>query len=521
MKLIFNFIVLVLITSTASALTYDQKLEDFNQLVLEIKNEYGPLKHKEKLFNFNFDKLSAKYRGEIKQGMADTEFYYHMILFANELKDLHFGISNGSRRTAVLGFEVEYSKGKYYLSSIDRVLLPKESFNFEIGDELVKVNNKPVKKYLKNTIYKYLGLSNERSRHSFATMMLARRPEKNMPLPNGQLELSILKSGKLQPELTNVKWLVNENFEVAPQTNQAFAKYHLARKDFCNPVSRIKAPKNAIELDLPFSAFTFETDKGVVGLMKIPQYMPYSQGDDAVHKWLKNYETAIVYFEKSVDGLIIDQDYNCGGSVALVHKMVSYFTDKPFDPVLMEFRTGQQQLNTLNYHFTKYYQKGTFQYDQFKSVIDQVTQSALNNEFLTPKIPLWGFYDYAFEPMGEHQIEPSSVKFTKPVVLLINEMSASGGDMFPSFMKDLGLATLVGQQTVGAGGHVYTHPEKPFQLTHSKVRAQITRSLFYSPNGDRIEDNGVTPHYLYEMTKEDYFNGYKDYLKRAVEALNL
>ncbi len=42
---------------------------------------------------------------------------------------------------------------------------------------------------------------------------------------------------------------------------------------------------------------------------------------------------------------------------------------------------------------------------------------------------------------------------------------------------------------------------------------------FVMPNGTPIENNGVTPHTNYKITREDFMNGYKDYFGAATNKL--
>ncbi len=520
-KYLLFFIVCLSVGFNASALTYEQMTSDFNELVTEIANEYGPLKHKEALYNFTLSDLAGEYEAMIQPEMSEDDFYYLIVKFVANFQDVHFGITNDSAESANLGFEVELTEGAYIVTSIDHSILPKGSVRFDVGDELIEFDGQNVDSYIKKTIFPYIRFANKKTQNSFGALLLTNRRKRLSPLPTGTVKImfasridkslrrEVLSWNRVTPQKTQLQ------IEL-PQINTMIGSQHR-----CSDVSRIAIPENASILDVPFTAYSMPTEKGDVGFIRIPHYAPfnYETGEIDAEKWLIDYEKALTELEARTVGLIIDQDFNCGGSVALVHKMVSYFADKPFDPALFTFRAGPKQLQILNWHFDKYYTEGTTPFRHFQFVIAEVTKAVLAGDYATPKIPLWGFYDYAVDDLGEEQVQPSSVRYTKPVLLLTNEMSASGGDMFPGFMKDLGFAKIMGQQTAGAGGHIYVMPEDPFMLTHSKVRAIITRSLFYTPNGDVIEDNGIEPHYYYDITLEDHLGGYQEYLNKAVEHL--
>ena len=91
--------------------------------------------------------------------------------------------------------------------------------------------------------------------------------------------------------------------------------------------------------------------------------------------------------------------------------------------------------------------------------------------------------------------------------MLIDEMSGSGGDGFPSLMQGYGRAKLIGTRTMGAGGHVTQNAP----LNYSQITVSMTRSQFFRPDGVPVENNGAAPDYPYEITFEDFVGGYKSY----------
>jgi C-terminal processing protease CtpA/Prc len=108
---------------------------------------------------------------------------------------------------------------------------------------------------------------------------------------------------------------------------------------------------------------------------------------------------------------------------------------------------------------------------------------------------------------GQDLIQPNAVHYTKPIVMLIDEMSGSGGDAFPSLMKGYGRAKLVGTRTMGLGGHVVAQPA----LFYSQITPEMTKSLFYRPDGVAVENNGAVPDYPYTITRNDFMYKYVDY----------
>ena len=91
-----------------------------------------------------------------------------------------------------------------------------------------------------------------------------------------------------------------------------------------------------------------------------------------------------------------------------------------------------------------------------------------------------------------------------------------GGDAFPSLLGGIGRATLFGERTMGAGGHVTPITPLPF----SNISVNMTKSLFYRPDGVPVENNGAVPHIQYEIKASDAVNGFTEYQKAYLKALS-
>jgi tricorn protease len=105
-----------------------------------------------------------------------------------------------------------------------------------------------------------------------------------------------------------------------------------------------------------------------------------------------------------------------------------------------------------------------------------------------------------------------------PKVLIINEMSGSGGDMFPYMFRQLGIGPLIGTRTwgglVGWGG-------EPRLIDGGFISAPSTG--FFNPAGEwDVENKGVAPDIEVEESPAAQIAGHDVQLERAVaEALRL
>ncbi len=82
-----------------------------------------------------------------------------------------------------------------------------------------------------------------------------------------------------------------------------------------------------------------------------------------------------------------------------------------------------------------------------------------------------------------------------PVVLLINEYSASASEILAAALKDNGTATLVGTTTYGKGVAQVIQ-----DLDHNDA-VKLSVYYFQTPNGDEINGVGVAPDYIVPASK--------------------
>lgn len=102
-----------------------------------------------------------------------------------------------------------------------------------------------------------------------------------------------------------------------------------------------------------------------------------------------------------------------------------------------------------------------------------------------------------------------------PLVVLINENSASAAEILAGAVKDYGIGTLVGEKTFGKG-----IVQKVFGITDGSG-VKLTISHYYTPNGNDIHEVGVEPDEKVELDVESYVeDGSDNQLERAKEILS-
>ncbi|HYV34116.1 MAG TPA: S41 family peptidase, partial [Gemmataceae bacterium] len=104
-------------------------------------------------------------------------------------------------------------------------------------------------------------------------------------------------------------------------------------------------------------------------------------------------------------------------------------------------------------------------------------------------------------------------KFTKPLVLLINNRSYSDAEIFPHAFRTLGLGKLVGQPT---GGFVIG--TSSYRLIDGSL-FRLPRTGVYTLKGVNMEKEGVVPDVMVEPHPDQMAKGLDVQLEKAVSVL--
>ncbi len=101
-----------------------------------------------------------------------------------------------------------------------------------------------------------------------------------------------------------------------------------------------------------------------------------------------------------------------------------------------------------------------------------------------------------------------------PMVLLVNEGSASASEILAASLRDYKRATIVGQKTFGKGSVQTTH-----ELS-DQSQLRVTIANFYSPHENQIHEVGVTPDIqVPDPTEYERAHGIDPQLQKAIELI--
>jgi hypothetical protein len=103
------------------------------------------------------------------------------------------------------------------------------------------------------------------------------------------------------------------------------------------------------------------------------------------------------------------------------------------------------------------------------------------------------------------------IAYTKPIIVLVDEMSASGGDAFAATIQDNARGPLVGWRTMGAGGSVEGWSAGSYSLGFATVteslmnrKSPIVTSDY--PTAPYVENIGVRPEIVVDYMTADNLN---------------
>lgn len=282
------------------------------------------------------------------------------------------------------------------------------------------------------------------------------------------------------------------------------------------------------EIEKDLYAYLFENDQGIrIGYLRVPTFSHFGQDANLQIKEIAN---TLELFNQHSEALILDITNNPGGNLMYMMAVLSLLTDKPLKSLPHREILIQQDVynaavvyNTLKNMLSEDSEEDIAEAE--KETLDgyTITKNAVVDlmEYFQYIIHSWEtdqrFTEPAF-PFGMREVLPHpDVQYNKPIIVLINELDFSCGDLFPAILQDNKRAILFGNKTAGAGGYVRAYP------CNSRFGVQafsLTGSLIFRLDGSPIENLGVTPDIPYKLTENDLRNNYIDYKTQLNQVIN-
>lgn len=529
------------------AMSQKERIEDARSIINLFLQQYGPLKWKEKYLGINFNELADKLINDASNAKSDKEFYRLVALFLAQFKDAHVSYTIPSSLISYLPFDTEYFKDGVIIRNINRGILNTDIFPFNEGDILIAMDGVPVEK-----VIDLLSPFDENgyeptTRKSVGSLRLTSRSQKMfIDIPTGKVTLTILPKGSNNPKDVVIEWQQRgfDVVEIPPKSAisyiskalisptggfiendpiEQFERSHYVEIEGGNNASYLmNNPKPFFpmwdgfeqRLLMPFFTGIFNINNYKIGFIRINTWNVRNS-----LSYIETFAKEIAYMNNNTDALIIDQTGNGGGNICYPFWIGSFFMDKPKKIVKFQVRANRSWLSEIE----DWYENGMgINKIHAKGWIDSLRGAVEKGDYLSDPISAFCF------PTGEifpYKNDRGYLNiYIKPVLLLINELDFSSADMFPAFMQDNKLATLFGARTAGAGGNVIGsnyigNSELSIRLTQSLMYREKEISLENGSSTHYVENVGVTPEILYQITTKDYYDNYKSYREAINQAV--
>ncbi|MCJ7716667.1 MAG: S41 family peptidase [Anaerolineales bacterium] len=141
------------------------------------------------------------------------------------------------------------------------------------------------------------------------------------------------------------------------------------------------------------------------------------------------------------------------------------------------------------------------------------TAVEVGSEFIADGVILYEDYG-TDEGVEEYKSIRGGLATEIPLVLLVNEGSASASEIVAGAIQDHERGPLVGATTFGKGS-----VQNWIELTNNQGAVRVTIARWLTPDKRKIHEIGLTPKYLVEFTEEDFEADLDPQLDKAIEVL--
>ncbi len=555
------------------ALATKQRDTDLVQLASMFAKQYAPYEWKRDVIGFDLYRLTPWLK-RVHQA-NDLDFQDALVEYVASLDDAHSGISFPSNFSASFGFTVDIYDGKVLIDSVNRARLPAAQYPFDIGDELVALDGQPVQAVIAS-LRKYAVAANPRSTDRLAASLIGNRPQSFVPhavdlgdvavasvrlaatgavndyqipwvksgigvvsqgpvpsprrgngrifLPPGQdstVDAAVGGVDPLLPRMGDVglagSTLPSYMDSMRPLLNVSIPKRPNAVLGFGarSPVFGLPAGFT-VRLGTQSSHFFFSgiyTSGGVrIGFIRIPSMAPPN-----ATLALQQLDQEIAFFNANTDVLVVDVMRNPGGSVGVTEAFAQRLFPSAFRSVGFEIRATAIWVEAI-VNAVESAQAAGAPADvirNLRAIMTEIIDAYNDNRGRTAPVSL---------TTGSLTLDPAPNAYANPLLLLVDEMTASGGDMFAAILQDNHRGPLLGMRTMGAGGsvsqfHCTTFTESTCTITASLMNRGVVISGTEYPPSPYIENVGVRPDIVVDyMTRANLMSAGASFVQAFTEA---
>lgn len=510
---------------------------------------YAPKEWKKEHLNWDLDEQFEIAKNQILSTENITVHEFQQILkgFFLSPRDHHVGIRFFSTETAKLPISIRSVDNHVYIVYVNSDKINPGLFPIYAGDELVSFNGKPAMEALIDFQKQAFHSQEEGTDRALAqTFFTNREAARGQEVPTGPVTLEVKAAGTDALRSVQLCWeytpeLITSDVDHSPQDSKMrfmdyeFVGMDVLKTDFFeqeNPFERgcktsyLPALGKKIwqtsSYDL-FDAYIYMTeDRTLVGYIRLPNYVPFLP-----ELFFDEFKEIIAHFQETTDALVIDQTNNPGGSLLYLYAIASLLTDKPLFTPKHKFTINQEHvyeavemLNILKniedeedaiellgermHGYPMSYQFAQILLDYYRFVI---------SEWKAGRTLTQPHYLFGVDRINPHP----AVNYTKPILVLIDELDISGGDFFPAIMQDNQRAIIMGTRTAGAGGYVRN---RMVSNIFGVMMYRFTESVALRENKEHLENLGVKPDLEYRWTVNDIQGDFGDYADAINEVVH-
>jgi len=561
----------LLYAATNPEVARKRMLADLDFIKNSFETKYAPSLWKKDFIGWDAERAYSIAKNKVLRLQQPTIKEYQIILkeFFQSPRDYHVSVAFFSTESAYLPFVVRgaddqnlYKSRRYFIVHVDDA-----ACSLAVGDEILSFNADPIDVAVTKLRQTEIGENTKETDQARAELILtARSGAHGHVVPKGSVDIQVRRKASNRVETVRLNWAYTEekirDFTTSKppllvSTAPSFEKNSkeqlktlvnkmmmapavfekgtpLLGRDSGHSVGAIKSfvpplGKKLWEHDQNFDAYIFTVaDKALlppgkselrVGYVRIPHY-------SADEREAEEFLNIISFFQNKTEAVVIDQINNPGGSIFYLYALASMLTDRPLSVPKHRIALTQQEvyvaavlLAGLEQVKDDYAAKLVFGDTVGGYPVDYKFVVA-TRAFCSHVIKEWEgghLYTQPIHLFGVDMIHPHPrARYTKPILLLINELDFSSADFFPAILQDNKRATLLGTRTAGAGGFVLaaSYPNLlGIQAFH------MTGSLALRDNQQPVENLGVQPDVEYSLTTKDFQENYKPYVEKILKSL--
>lgn len=543
----------------AAQLTPEQKAIDFQTIASAYAKQYAPYEWKRD--NLGFDLFDLRpWMERIRASKDDLAYLEIVNEYVASLRDVHSGYIVNSDYSAYLHFDTDLYDGRVLIESIDRGYLPARTFDFAIGDEVLQIDGRPVSQLLDElermnsfgtsrasrrwvadyVSYRDQSVQPRSAEHGKSATVLIRKAdgtEKSYLIDWDKDGTPITKLGPLPNfRFARTKDKRTEDLEEQPdevpawkkpwiklQNNVARPSKHLRGFHARDPIFRLPANfqqrLGRSRSDFYFSG-TWTAEGKRIGFIRVGTFDFASFS--VVSIALRQFQTEIAFMQANTDVLIVDITRNGGGFGCYAEAMLTYLMPRNFQTYGNEYRPTLYDVFIWRSIYRDAIEFGNdTEKKLFAGLLKDIEAAYGENRGRTGTMPIC---QNGFDVAPARDRAGILLAYTKPVLLLADEFTASASEIFAALFQDNKRGKLFGYRTAGAGGSTIQFEagffsEGSVSMTPTMVVRPEMRSAAGFPASRYIENVGVQPDIVYDyQTRSNLMNDGADFVAAFTKA---